>query len=201
MIQDALRYHGVAASDLAGVAVSMGPGSYTGLRIGVSAAKGLCMAVGVPLVGVPSLEAAAHVVAPLVGASDRILVAAPARRDEWYLALYEVVPAGVEERWAPRAVTADRLPPVPDGAGRLWIVGQGARDIAELVRGAASGAVCVLPDVGPTAISVGRMGAGRLARGETVPVDTFEPFYLKDFIPREPKPSLSTLSPGSTSPG
>lgn len=60
MIDDLLAYAEVERSELAGIALSMGPGSYTGLRIGASAAKGLCYALDIPLVGVDTLAAMAY---------------------------------------------------------------------------------------------------------------------------------------------
>ena len=60
MIDNLLEYTEVERSELRGIAISMGPGSYTGLRIGASAAKGLCYALDIPLVGVDTLEAMAY---------------------------------------------------------------------------------------------------------------------------------------------
>ncbi len=62
-IDEVLREASIAASALDAVAVSAGPGSYTGLRIGVSTAKGLCYALGIPLIAIGSLEALARQVA------------------------------------------------------------------------------------------------------------------------------------------
>ena len=60
MIDGLLEYAEVERNELEGIAISMGPGSYTGLRIGASAAKGLCYALDIPLVGVDTLKAMAH---------------------------------------------------------------------------------------------------------------------------------------------
>ena len=74
--------------DLSGVAVSMGPGSFTGLRVGVSYAKGICFALKIPLFGIDSLEALAH----SAGFSERTIVPMiHARSDEIYIAAFKFI--------------------------------------------------------------------------------------------------------------
>ena len=90
-----MKKEGVSFANLDAIAVSGGPGSYTGLRIGVSTAKGLCYASGLPLIAIPSLEAMAHKVihdAPRYGLpADESMLYCPmidARRMEVYAAIY-----------------------------------------------------------------------------------------------------------------
>src|SRR5690606_13682330 len=88
LIGDVLRYGAIAPRDVDAVAVSAGPGSYTGLRIGASTAKGLVTAVDAELVAVPSLEALASAAADLIGESDMLLAVFGARRDEVFAAAF-----------------------------------------------------------------------------------------------------------------
>ncbi len=90
-IRKVLQEAGLRVSDLAGVAVGLGPGSYTGLRIGLTAAKTLAYAAGIPLVGLNSLEIIAQN-AP--ADAHRISVVADAQRDELYVANFARVFAG-----------------------------------------------------------------------------------------------------------
>ena len=88
-VDELLREHGVRVEDLDAVAVSMGPGSYTGLRIGVSLAKGLCFGGDVPLVAVGTLQALAAAVADRVAEEDALYCPMiDARRMEVYTALF-----------------------------------------------------------------------------------------------------------------
>lgn len=195
MIEDALRQSGVARRDLSSVAVSMGPGSYTGLRIGVSTAKGLAVALGVPLVGVPSLEALAAQAVPWAGAGDGIVAAFKARREEVYLAAFRVGAEGELEEAAPASVL--RLDEVPRrladvGGATCWLVGEGAADVhAAWTADVRGGALRWLPPeaAAPSAAWVAHRALGRLERGETADVATFEPFYLKAFVALRPQRS------------
>ena len=92
-IDSVLSSAGVKRSDLNAVAVSKGPGSYTGLRIGVSAAKGLCFALGIPLVSVPTLEVLAH---KAEAKSGFIVPMLDARRMEVYSAVFDETYKSIE---------------------------------------------------------------------------------------------------------
>lgn len=85
-INDILKDNGLTSKDLGAVAVSKGPGSYTGLRIGVSAAKGLCFSLDIPLISVPTLTSLAHQVS--VSEKDFIIPLLDARRMEAYTAVF-----------------------------------------------------------------------------------------------------------------
>jgi len=85
-IDEVLKEAGISANDLSAIAVSKGPGSYTGLRIGVSAAKGLCFALDKPLISISTLEALAHQVTCQEGV---IVAMLDARRMEVYSAVFD----------------------------------------------------------------------------------------------------------------
>jgi tRNA threonylcarbamoyladenosine biosynthesis protein TsaB len=80
-----LSKHNLKPSDLAAIALSSGPGSYTGLRIGAAAAKGLCYANDIPLIAIPTLDIVAREITPSDG---HIIATLDARRDEVYCAIY-----------------------------------------------------------------------------------------------------------------
>jgi tRNA threonylcarbamoyl adenosine modification protein YeaZ len=91
LVEQSMRDSGVLISELASIRVGLGPGSFTGLRIGVSFCKGLAWAYGIPLIGVCSFEALAHV-ALRKGISGKIAVASDARREEVFCAAYDLDP-------------------------------------------------------------------------------------------------------------
>ncbi|MDX2039052.1 MAG: tRNA (adenosine(37)-N6)-threonylcarbamoyltransferase complex dimerization subunit type 1 TsaB [Isosphaeraceae bacterium] len=94
-IRDLLADAGLSLADLGAIAVGIGPGSYTGIRIGLTAAKVLAHVAGIPLLALDSLEAMAHSAAPPAG-TRRLVVAVDAQRGEVYTAAFE--PAGPELR-------------------------------------------------------------------------------------------------------
>lgn len=186
MIDDALRYGNIVPADVDAVAVSAGPGSFTGLRIGVSTAKGFATAVDADLVAVPSLEALASGVT-CAGPGDVIGAAFDARRDEAYVAIFRLdedrIPRPLKET---AALKSGDLPEwigaVPD---RLWLVGSGWPKMMGALNAAAV-PYRHLPDVHSAAGLVAIRGLERLHSGETEDLVSFEPYYLKEFVTTTP---------------
>ncbi|MDZ4701910.1 MAG: tRNA (adenosine(37)-N6)-threonylcarbamoyltransferase complex dimerization subunit type 1 TsaB [Rhodothermales bacterium] len=198
MLDDALRYAHLAPGALDAVAVSMGPGSYTGLRIGVSAAKGLCFATGAALLGVPTLEAVALGVLPFARPGDTIAVALNSRREEVYLALFEASLSGLTPRLGPSALSLeDAVTAISEAPSPVvWVVGEGA-GMLQRHGTARDAAMRFLPEVGPSPAGVAMAGLERFRQGATESLADFEPYYLKDFIPREKSgTAFDRLPPG-----
>lgn len=188
LVHDLLARSEKAPRDLDAVAVSMGPGSYTGLRIGVSTAKGFAMAADAALLGVPTLEALAASVHPYAQDGDVVSALLDARRDEVYAAAYRID----GDTLAPFADTASlSVEALADwlGAfeGTLWLVGSGSTKAASTFNERPSLHV-LTPDVhAPSAAWVARRGWLRLERGATEDVAAFEPYYLKAFAGSRPE--------------
>ena len=195
MMREALAYAGLGVQDLTGVAVSKGPGSYTGLRIGVSAAKGLVFSHDLYLIGVPSLEALATGAIPLAEPGDTVVTAFNSRRREVYLGMYRIenrqaIPvAGVvslqEKEIAP--FIAQHAPDIK----RCVLAGEGAPFVAEcLGTDATSCKVIPTAELLPSASVVATMGAARHKMGLHDDPGSFEPYYLNAFIPKARKKSV-----------
>ena len=178
----------VARAELDAIAVSMGPGSYTGLRIGVSTAKGLALALDAALIGVPTLEALAASVHPYAAPGDVACALLDARRDEVYAAAYQLTGDGLAPFAPTSARSVDALPDWLDAVdGRCWLVGDGGAKAAPSFRDAGMAVHVLPPDEHPPAAAwVARRAWPRLLRDATEEVVAFEPYYLKAFAGSQP---------------
>lgn len=190
LVEDLLRHTDKERTALDVVAVSMGPGSYTGLRIGVSTAKGWALATGADLVGVPTLAAYAAQLRPVTAPGDVVCPLFDARRDEVYAGAFQRTSDALVEHAPTKALTVDALSdwlgPIE---GRLWLLGDGApksRDALEAVH--APCRVVSTADYAPSAAWVGRRGQHRLAQRGPDNRSTFEPLYVKE-VHATPSPS------------
>ena len=161
---------------LSGLAVSIGPGSFTGLRIGLSTVKGLAYATGLPVVSVPTLEALASTVS---FARAHICPVLDARKQEVYAALFrcergELVRLMEDSALAPEALCSRiRRPTI--------FLGDGLAVYGELFRRLLGDRMLVPPAPGRGARPawVAELGRRRLLRGERDPVDVLVPHYLR----------------------
>ena len=159
----------------AGIACGGGPGSFTGLRVGLAAAKGLALPTGMPLYLVSSLEALAlDILAARSGPSP--VTAVPcldAGKGEVYVAGYVADPGRMVREVAPTArLTPAAVGPWMSALAAPLVAGNGA------ARHRAALAACEIVDVaGPTAVSVGRLALLQRARGEAADLAAAVPFY------------------------
>ena len=195
MIQDALKRADSSLSEIDVVAVSAGPGSYTGLRIGVTTAKGLAFTSGATLVGVSSLAALGEHLSPVAAENDLIVPCRVARQDEIYVAAYRVNPANVLDELSPPSVLgteslADWWNDI-DAQGAAWIIGDAAASVQDAIPETVFRAPA--PDAfPPSAATVARHALTLHARGASDDIATFEPFYLKSYAAK--KHSSATLT-------
>ena len=173
--------------DLTGLAVSIGPGSFTGVRIGLAAAKGLAVARGIPLVGISTLEA----LAVRAGRDPRLICpVVDARRNEVFAAAYRW-PSGAE---LPRLVREVRVTPIEGFLrglrGRCLFLGDGAlRYRAEIESHLGPRASFAPPHrVLPSAEEIAWLGQRRLAQGESDDLAQLEPVYIRSSDARPPTP-------------
>jgi tRNA threonylcarbamoyladenosine biosynthesis protein TsaB len=182
-VDELLRETGVKPDELDAVAVGMGPGSYTGLRIGVSFAKGLCYGLNIPLLAVGSLEALTDVaikdyeagIIQVEGWDEAFLCPmVDARRMEVYTQIFNSRCEAQSEVSA-EIITEDNFSQWR-AKGKLVIFGNGAAKCQEMLPDA------IYIDVAPSARGLTRIAHQLFEAGKTVDIAYFEPFYLKDFV-------------------
>lgn len=168
-------------SELNAIAISKGPGSYTGLRIGVSTAKGLCFALDIPLIAIDTLRSMAFGLARQ-GNVDPAALLVPmidARRMEVYTAIYQLDLNQVEPVNA-KIVDQSSFDQYPD---ELILFGDGAAKFKEIF---AHKQNIKFAEFKNSAIHLAELATEKLVHGETENMAYFEPFYLKDFMITKP---------------
>jgi tRNA threonylcarbamoyladenosine biosynthesis protein TsaB len=182
-IIETLQEAGISMKQLSAVAVSKGPGSYTGLRIGVSSAKGVCFALDLPLISVCTLQAMALAASGGMGShGDFYCPMIDARRMEVYDALYDAENREVREIRA-EIIDGSSFREYPESQ-QIFFFGNGAAKCRENLQTRTN--MTFLPDIFPSARFVGQIAYRKFREGLFEDVAYFEPFYLKDFIAKIP---------------
>ena len=204
-VQEMLAERGLTLADCDAVCVSMGPGSYTGLRVGVSTAKGLCFGSGKPLLAVGTLDTLVAQAADEAGAAGGadaaggagqyryIIPMIDARRMEVYTAVFSVITNGSEDTLSYRQIT-ETAPVIIDEnsfakeleAGPVLFIGDGAGKCADVIKHPnANFCQCH-----PKASAMLSPALEAFRKGNFKDVAYFEPFYLKEFVATVSKKKL-----------
>lgn len=172
-IADLLSEHQITFNDLKAIAVSQGPGSYTGLRIGVSSAKGLCYALNIPMIAIDTLALLANKIKIENGI---IVPMIDARRMEVYTAFFN---ASHEKTRAIEAEIIDELSYLEINA-KMHLVGDGIAKFKNVL----TNEKFIFHDdvIFPSANEMSAMSFNAYKKSDFVDVAYFEPYYLKDFI-------------------
>lgn len=170
MLQDMLAEAGLSWHDLNGIGVGIGPGNFTGIRIAVSAARGLALGLGIPAVGVSTLEA-------LALGQSRCIAALPAPRAQVYL--QDFIAGGPPRLFDPET---DVMPDVPAGIAAT-LVAPDAPQLADRFGLTAAQPTYALPE------AIARTAASRLHDGHPAPA----PLYLRPADAAPPKDATPVL--------
>ena len=177
-IDEVLKEANINSNKLDAISVSKGPGSYTGLRIGVSAAKGLCFALDKPLISIPTLDALAH----QVKMDDGIIVSMlDARRMEVYSAIYDSNYNEIRETQAQildETSFNDYLE-----QGKVYFIGNGVEKTKTLINHTNA---IFIEDKLPSANNMSLLADNKYKKNDTEDIAYFEPYYLKDFVALKP---------------
>lgn len=172
-IHDLLSDSGLRVRDLQAIGVGVGPGSYTGLRIGITAAKTFAYALSIPLLAIDSLEAIARS-AP--GAPASVCVVADAQRDDLYVADFRRLPSGALERIGPTRLLEfhawrEQLAPT------TLVVGPGLARVPDGIR--ASLQLATPPVEYPAGLALLTLAHEALNAGRLADPPSLEPLYLR----------------------
>jgi tRNA threonylcarbamoyladenosine biosynthesis protein TsaB len=183
-IDEVLKESGKLPSDIEAVAISKGPGSYTGLRIGVSSAKGLCYALNIPLIAIDTLKSMSvgFLQMSKIEKNSLLCPMIDARRMEVYSAFYYSdlnVFRDVKAEIVDEATYADYL-----NEYKIYFFGNGAVKCREVI-GNYENAI-IVEDILLSAKNMVKLAEEKFINNEFENTAYFEPFYLKDFIAAKP---------------
>ncbi len=185
-INEVMEVGRIGYNQLDAVAVSQGPGSYTGLRIGVSTAKGICYAADLPLMAVDTLEAMAYGMKMKLGSqiaeNDLLIPMIDARRMEVYAAVFDAQLNKINDT-AARVIDEHSFDDLRRDH-RLWLFGDGAPKLNKLFENEPN--INIVDGFKPSAAYMLPLVDKALREQRFVDVAYFEPFYLKDFIAGKP---------------
>ena len=197
LVKEVLDAAGLKAKDLDAVCVSKGPGSYTGLRVGTSTAKGICFGAGVPLIAVSTLDILAsspvipdpsyvipdpsYVIPDLIGDLTAIVPMIDARRMEGYTAVYS--PAGERLTEIEAKVIGPDSFSEELAAGPVLFIGDGALKCQAVL----DSPNAIFREAFPLASAMAPLAEKAYNEKQFEDLAYFEPFYLKDFVAVKPK--------------
>lgn len=179
LVKEILDEKGLTVKDLDAVCVGKGPGSYTGLRVGVSTAKGLCFGAGIPLLAAGTLDvlvSEAHRLGVVPAGCHAIVPMVDARRMEVYTAVF--APDGRQRTdTAPVVVDAGSFA-AELATGPVLFIGDGALKCREVL----TSENAFFAEAFPTAMAMAPLAEAAYNEKRFEDVAYFEPFYLKDFV-------------------
>lgn len=185
LIQEIIEETKLSMADLECIAVSEGPGSYTGLRIGISTAKGLCYALGIPLIGISTLKAMAREVMTNHSSDTYFCPMIDARRIEVYTALYD---STLTEIMSPHPLVLDESSFQETlESHQLLFFGNGSDKFKSIMTSANA---MFIESISPSAWAVGFLAEDRFNNQDFEDLAYFEPSYLKEFQATTPKALL-----------
>jgi len=176
LINNLFEETGYTLKDIDAVCVSAGPGSYTGLRIGVSVAKGLCYALGKPIISVSTLKAMANGAKQYITSTDTLLCPMiDARRLDVYTAIYN---SNLKNILSPTAITLNKDEFNEYSDQPLVFFGSGTEKLKDILSHPKATFIDAFSNSAQHLLSIGEkmFKAGRFAN-----LASFEPFYLKSF--------------------
>ena len=181
-IREVMEVAEIDYKQLDAVAVSKGPGSYTGLRIGVSTAKGICYAANLPLMAIDTLEAMAYGMKAKLGSqitgNDLLIPMIDARRMEVYAAIFDANLNKINDT-AALVIDENSFEELLK-EHRLWLFGDGAPKLKKVFENQPN--ISIIDGFKPSAAFMLPLADKALREQDFVDVAYFEPFYLKDFI-------------------
>lgn len=176
-IEEVIAEGGISVQDLVAIAVSQGPGSYTGLRIGVSAAKGLCYALNIPLIAVDTLLTLASQANVTDG---KIIPMLDARRMEVYSEVFNAN-LEIERPIEAEVITEDSFAAYTE---TIYFVGDCTDKCKPVLT--KENFVFLEEIKYPSAAAMSKISYDKYQKSDTVDVAYFEPYYLKDFMMAPP---------------
>ena len=185
-IREVMEVGKIDYKQLDAVAVSKGPGSYTGLRIGVSTAKGICYAADLPMMAIDTLEAMAYgmkaKLGSQIGENDLLIPMIDARRMEVYAAIFDTQLNKINDT-AALVIDENSFEDLRKDH-HLWLFGDGAPKLKKTFENQSN--ISIVEGFKPSAAYMLPLAEKALRNHDFVDVAYFEPFYLKDFIAGKP---------------
>lgn len=177
VINSVLTMASMTQNELKAIAVSNGPGSFTGLRIGMSAAKGIAQALSIPIIPVPTFEALAFQISSILSEGSTFIISNKVGRDEVYFAKFQIMGNNYIFREELKIITLSELNLIPED---ILIFGNAFSMSSEKSKSYKSISAPDPEYIAKWAITFG-------IEKKITDIDFLEPNYLKDFIVKEKK--------------